>query len=64
MTRQVVISGNPGEGAGDRTVRENVQVMTFSTSTTRSAPPAGDAPGAGPAGTTRRVIIAQPPPNP
>lgn len=59
-SRQVIISSGGGEGLGERTVRENVQVMTFSTSTTSSGstPPPAEA---GASGTTRRVIITPPP---
>ena len=58
-SRQVIISSG-GEGLGERTVRENVQVMTFSTSTTSSGPTPPPA-EAGASGTTRRVIITPPP---
>jgi hypothetical protein len=59
-TRQVVISSG-GEGPGERPIRENVQVMTFSTSTTSSSSPTPPPAEVGAAGTTRRVIITPSP---
>lgn len=66
-TRQVIISGNPGAladgtahreavGSGAPVIRENVQIMTFSTSGAETA--AGAVPG------QRTIIVAPPPANP